>query len=165
MDENPQGLTRRKCIRNGLALVAVAALNQRVYAGSGGLPLSVDLRTELAQALARKQPLVVMVSLNNCPYCITVRTSHLLPLLASGHAVVQVDMRSEMVTTDFDGRKQSHDQLVRSWGVKVAPSLLFFGADGKQVAPRMDGAYLPDFYGAYLDGRLETARKALAQIS
>jgi hypothetical protein len=29
------------------------------------------------------------------------------------------------------------------------------------VAERMAGSYLPDFYGAYLDGRLDIARRAV----
>jgi hypothetical protein len=160
-DPHPQSLTRRKCLRDCLVLAAATALQPRANAAPAGLPASLDLRVELAQALAKNQPLVVMVSLSACPFCITVRASHLLPMLAGGQSVVQVDMRSNALTADFDGQRVSHDQLVRAWGVKVAPSLLFFGAGGVQVAPRMDGAYLPDFYGAYLDQRLVTARKAL----
>jgi hypothetical protein len=39
--------------------------------------------------------------------------------------------------------------------------LLFFGPGGKEVAERMEGAYLPDFYGPYLEERLATGRKSL----
>jgi hypothetical protein len=51
---------------------------------------------------------------------------------------------------------------VRRWGVKVAPTLLFLGGQGREVAERLVGALLPDFYGAYLAQRLETARQSLA---
>ena len=46
--------------------------------------------------------------------------------------------------------------------MRIAPTVLFFGRDAVELVPRLTGGYLPDFYGAYLDQRLETARKALA---
>jgi hypothetical protein len=51
--------------------------------------------------------------------------------------------------------------LTRAWKIAVAPTLLFLGVGGKEVAERMEGAYLPDFYGPYLDERLVTGRKTL----
>jgi hypothetical protein len=36
--------------------------------------------------------------------------------------------------------------------------VLFFGAKGKEVAERLEGGYIPDFYGAYLEQRLQVAR-------
>jgi hypothetical protein len=44
--------------------------------------------------------------------------------------------------------------------VDVAPTVLFFGRTGREVAPRLVGASR-DFYGAYLEQRLETARRNL----
>jgi hypothetical protein len=38
---------------------------------------------------------------------------------------------------------------------------LFFGSQGREVASRLKGAYLPDFYGAYLDDQLTIARRAV----
>ena len=49
-----------------------------------------------------------------------------------------------------------------AWGGKAKKPLLFFGRQGKEVAERLVGALLPDFYGAYLSQRLETARQSLA---
>jgi len=33
------------------------------------------------------------------------------------------------------------------------------------VAERMEGAYQPDFYGPYLEGRLEQSRTAIARLA
>jgi hypothetical protein len=117
----------------------------------------------LAAALARGLPLTVMVSLPGCPFCKAVRESHLAPLLREqAVAVVQVDMGSALPLLGAQGQAATHDEQVRRWGVKVAPTLLFFGRQGTEVAERLVGALLPDFYGAYLAQRLETARKSLA---
>lgn len=133
--------------------------------GSGGhhqaLPPAQALREELAAALARKSPLVVMVSLEGCPHCRVARQSHLVPMWREGLPIVQVDFRDARVLTDFGGNKRSHDEMTRLWRVSVAPTLLFFGPGGREVADRMEGAYLPDFYRAYLEQRLEQARAKL----
>lgn len=125
------------------------------------LPASVSLAKELAQALQRHEPLVVMVSLENCPFCRISRRSHLNPMWKAGLPIVQVDMRSNAMTEDFVGKSVTHDQMARRWQTKVAPTLLFIGPGGKEVAERMEGTYLPDFYGPYLQERLAQARKAL----
>lgn len=125
------------------------------------LPGSTSLARELAQALERREPLVVMVSLPNCPFCRISRRSHLNPMWKAGLPIVQVDMRSNAMTEDFAGKPVTHDQMTRRWQTKVAPTLLFIGAGGKEVAERMQGTYLPDFYGPYLQERLQQARQGL----
>jgi hypothetical protein len=125
------------------------------------LPSATDLPQALAQALAQGQPLVVMVSLDNCPYCRQVRQSHLGPLWRGGQVVVQIDMQHKETLTDWDGQTRSHGDWVKNRRISVAPTVLFFGPDGREVADRLEGASLPDFYGAYLDQRLAQARQRL----
>ena len=78
-----------------------------------------------------------------------------------GLPVVQVDMRSAMAVRDFSGQMQTHDQMIKRWRVSIAPTVLFFGRNGQEIADRMEGGYLPDFYAAYLDERLAQARNLL----
>ena len=125
------------------------------------LPTATDLPQALAQALALGQPLVVMVSLDNCPYCRQVRQSHLGPMSRGGQVVVQIDMQHKETLTDWDGQTRSHGDWVKNRRISVAPTVLFFGPDGREVADRLEGASLPDFYGAYLDQRLAQARQRL----
>jgi thioredoxin-related protein len=122
----------------------------------------MSLMDDLKKALAKRSPLIVMVSLEGCPYCQTVRESHLAPLVRrEGLPVVQVDMRSKSPIKDFKGAVVSHDALIRAWGVRVAPTVLFFGPGGEEISERLVGGYIPDFYGAYLDDRLRLARMSL----
>jgi hypothetical protein len=103
-----------------------------------------------------------MASLDGCPFCRVVRNSYLAPLRAeTGQPVVQLDMGSRMAVRDFDGALRSHDDILRAWHVGVAPTVLFFGKGGHEVAQRLAGASIPDFYGAYLDERLHTAQLKL----
>ena len=134
---------------------------QGAGAEHNALPAASSLRDELARALARKSPLVVMASLEGCPHCRVARQSHLVPMWREGLPIVQVDFRSEQPVKDFLGQSRTHDELIKLWRVTLAPTLLFFGPGGREVTPRMEGSYLPDFYRAYLEQRLEQARALL----
>lgn len=146
--------------------MAALAMNVTVgWAASPTLPSSDSLEQDLRRALRAKQPLVVMVSLDGCPYCHAARRSFLVPMSRQGHlAVVQLDMRSNRAVRDFAGQMRTQDELIQQWGVKVAPTLLFFGPQGVEIAERMVGGYLPDFYGAYLDERLQKAQRIVREF-
>ena len=155
-------LSRRKAL-HGLAacMAGIVPLHARASAPVT-LPSAESLFVALDQALRVKQPLVVMVSLHGCAFCKVVRENYLQPLRATGLQVVQVEMRDNRALTDFDGASLTHDTWVRKQGIKLAPTVLFFGAQGLEVATRLKGAYLPDFYGAYLDEQLMVARRTVA---
>ena len=145
------------------ALLALPALACAVAARAATLAPSRSLPNELALSLQRGRPLLVMASLDGCPFCRRVRDHHLAPLLAeTGQPVVQVDMASSMSLTGFDGQATTHDQQLRAWKVTVAPTVLFFGRGGREVAERLVGASIPDYYGAYLEQRLQAALKSLS---
>ncbi len=125
------------------------------------LPLAMSLPDELAVALAVGSPLVVMVSLEGCPFCKIVRESYLAPMRQEQRLpVVQVDMRSQRSVKNFNGMPATHEALIAAWRVELAPTVLFLGRQGVEVAQRLVGGYIPDFYGAYLEQRLEMAKRA-----
>ena len=159
MNAHPISLTRRQCVLAG----AAASLLGAGPALAATLPAPQSLPDALSAALKKGSPLVVMVSLVGCPFCVIARDNYLAPMQGqAGLSIVQLDMRNRQLVQDFSGASQTQDELVRRWGVKVAPTLLFFGRGGVEVAERMVGGYIPDFYGAYLDDRLRTARAAVA---
>ena len=131
-------------------------------ANAVSLPPSVSLPDELAAALAAGSPLVVMVSLEGCPFCKIVRESYLVPMRQEQRLpVVQVDMHSRRSVKNFNGSPTTHQALIAAWRIEIAPTVLFLGRQGVEVAQRLVGGYIPDFYGAYLEQRLETARAAV----
>jgi len=154
-------LSRRQGLR-ALALLGLGASGVAPARVAGKtLPLSASLPDELARALKARQPLVVMVSLHRCPWCEEVRNNYLAPMRAQERLpVVQVDMLSPRQTRDLQGTLTTHEALVRAWDVKVAPTVLFLGPQGREVADRLVGGS-PDFYSAYLDRRLALAREAV----
>ena len=152
----------RRQVLQGLAVWTAGLGSLGAAAASVTLPSTESLATSLDQALRVKQPLVVMASLHGCAFCKVVRENYLQPLRATGLQVVQVDMRDHRGLLDFDGQSLTQDGWLRKQGIKIAPTVLFFGAHGREVATRLTGAYLPDFYGAYLDEQLALARRVVA---
>jgi hypothetical protein len=148
--------------RRRLLAAALAPLVLPLAGRAATLPLAQSLRSELAAAVLKRRGLVVMVSLDRCPFCKVVRENYLLPLARAGQPVVQLDMASAQGLVDFSGEASTHDAVVRALRVRVAPTLLFFGAGGREAAPRLEGVPLLDFYGAYLDERVRAANRGLA---
>jgi len=150
---------RRLCLQ--LLLAGAAPAWAALDASERLLPTSQSLQSDLALALAHKQPLVVMASLHGCPYCKIVREHHLLPLQRSGALVTQIHFLSPEPLRDWNGVATTHGDMVRQLSIEVAPTVLFYGAAHKEVAERLSGSSIPDFYGAYLEQRMKTARAAV----
>ena len=126
------------------------------------LSAPASLQIELAAALKAGQPLVLMVSLDGCPYCKIARENYLAPLVREeGLRVVQINMQHAEALKDLQGRDTTQAQLIAELKVTVAPTLIFYGRGNQEVAPRLEGMSSLDFYGAYLEQRVHTARQAL----
>lgn len=126
------------------------------------LPLAHDLRALAAMQNDKREPLVILVSLPHCPYCELVRRSYLLPYRTEGLVQSwQIDTTDNSALIDFAGKTTSKATWTKAQRIKVTPTLLFLDRTGSEIAPRIEGAAVPDFYGAYLDERLAMARRKL----
>jgi hypothetical protein len=150
------GLSRRRW------LLLAAAWPAAARAQETALPHPASLPAEALAAARRGEPLILLVSLPGCPYCERLRREHLAPLLReSGGGVVQIDLGSREPVVDFDGATRSHDAIALARHATFTPTVLLLGPRGDELAERLVGAGVPDFYGAYLEQRIVTARKAL----
>lgn len=143
-------------------LVLAAASPFAAHAQETALPCPASLPAEAQAAARRGEPLVLLVSLPGCPYCEAMRRSHLTPLsrdLEGG--VMQIDLGSSRSLTDFDGATRTHDAVARARHASFTPTVLFLGPQGDELAEQLVGAGVPDFYGAYFEQRLASARQAL----
>lgn len=156
---------RRKTLGAGAAFVASLVLPWRAAASAARtqrLPRPQSLTAEIERALRARRALVLMVSLDGCPYCKLVRDAYLVPLLAGGQPVVQIELAQTLALVDAAGRASTHAQVVCDLGIRVAPTVLFLGRDGAEVAARLVGVASADFYGGYLSERTEIANRSLA---
>lgn len=130
------------------------------------LPTPVSLPGAAQTAGAKREPLVILVSLPGCPYCEVVRRNYLLPLQRdAGLHAWQLNISDKTTPLiGFDGKATTAAAQVAAWKAGFTPTVLFLGPQGQELAERLVGLGSNDFYGAYLDERLATARKALSPL-
>ena len=152
-------LTRRRVLALAAGALSYASAN-----AESALPRPASLPDAAAAAAARGSPLILLASLPGCPYCERIRRSHLLPLEKElPGCVAQIDVGSRSPLIDFDGSMTTHDRVADSLHARFTPTVMFFGPDGRELAERLVGAGIPDFYGALLEQRLDAARIALVR--
>jgi thioredoxin-related protein len=147
-----------KAITVGWALPAMV-----VHAKDTALPVPTSLPQALLAAKAKAEPLVLLISLPGCPFCELVRRSYLLPArLNEGLQAWQLDVTDNTTALiGFDGQPTTAALQAKAWKASFTPTVLFLGDLGQELAERLVGIAVPDFYGADLEQRLVTARKAL----
>ena len=111
------------------------------------LPQPASLRAVGQAAQRAGEPLVVMTSLKGCPYCELVRGSYLGPMRRSqGVHAVQIDITDRQTTVQgFDGATTTGFDLARTWKARFTPTVLFFDAEGREIAERLVGVSSPDY--------------------
>ncbi len=122
------------------------------------LPLAKNLSQALREAVTKQEPLILMVSLEGCPFCKIARDHYLRSVEQEQKLkIVQLNMNQNTAVIDFQGRSTTHERLIQSWAIKLAPTLLFIGKEGKELVERLVGGSSSDFYGSYLDERIVRA--------
>ena len=152
---------RRQFSRTVAAVVAVTA--GLAHAKDTALPVPASLPQVAQSAKTQGQPLVLLISLPGCVYCELVRRSYLMPLLPeAGLQAWQLDITNRSASLmGFDGKPTTAAAQAQAWETRVTPTVLFLGSQGQELAERLVGIAVPDFYGAYLEQRLVVARRAL----
>lgn len=126
------------------------------------LPFAHDLPA-LARASAQQgMPLILLVSLTDCQFCEQIRLKHLAPLAQTGVPVWQIHLDTEGRIVNFDGKTITERQFAKDLKVRVAPSVYFFDAQGRQVAEPLVGMMLDDFYAAYLENAIAAGREKIS---
>lgn len=161
-------LRRRRfsaALAGGLVLPALG-WPAAVLAKDTALPVPASLPAAAQAAAAQGAPLVLLVTLTGCPYCELVRRNYLLPARSeSGLHAWQLNVADRTTPlTGFDGKTTSAAAQVKAWKADFTPTVLFLGRQGQEIAERLVGVAVPDFYGAYLEERLVTAHQALAAL-
>lgn len=129
------------------------------------LAADLKLATNL-RALAQQSPgevVVLMVSQQNCSYCVRVKEQFLIPLQNSRNAPpIRILSLSQLQTViDFDGTERDAKEIAKRYGARFTPTLLFVDAQGNSLHEPIVGLNTPDFYGYYLDQAIEQSRNAL----
>lgn len=126
-----------------------------------------NLRREAAETAHHGQPLLILYSRENCPYCEEVRRTWLAPLAReakqSGLKVRQIDQDSDQPLVDFAGKATTHSRFAAAQKISFVPVVAVYGPKGQLLAESIVGVRLRDFYNAYLEMQLDEARTRLRQ--
>jgi len=147
----------------GLALIFMPVVN-----ASEDLPRYLDGQVEADNARRDRLPILLMVSLSDCPYCEKLKGEILNPMMLSGDYDAKVLIRELLVdegeeVVDFGGDAVPAMQLAKRYGPVLAPTLLFLDPQGREIAQKIRGITTLDFYSFYLDQAIEEARARLSQ--
>lgn len=133
------------------------------FAKDTALPVPASLPEAALTAAGKGEPLVLLVSLPGCPHCEMVRRNYLLPGRKNGGLQAWQLSITDATTPllAFAGTATTAAAQVKAWNASFTPTVLFFGPQGQELSERLVGATIPDFYGAYLEERVSSARQAL----
>ena len=150
------------------SLLLIAALFAGDARGSDHprMQTATDLRSEAGILRAEKRVLVLEFSSEDCGYCRKLEKLFLIPMQRNPEYDDKVIIRSIPLDDfgsiiDFNGRSLSISEFAARYGVSVTPTLLFLNADGEEISDRLVGIWSEDFYGAFIDNRIEQANKRL----
>jgi len=119
-----------------------------------------DLYQEGYTAAEKRLPILIMFSMQHCPYCELIREDFLKPMLRSGdyeNKVIIREIHSDSYATlrDFDGKEVSVDELAHRYRASLSPTVVFLDHTGRELSKRMIGVTTVDYYGGYLDEAIE----------
>ncbi len=125
-----------------------------------------DLAADARLAARQKIPLLVLFSEAGCPWCERARQEFLLPMQRNPEYRSKVMMRevgidNSAALVDFAGNKTTQAEFARSRRVLMVPTVALFGARGQTLAEPLVGFGSADYYGYFIDQRIDAA---LAQL-
>ena len=148
-------------------LLALSFLIADSRGADGGAMKQVrDLREEAQILKQGGLVLVLEFAADDCGYCRKLEKLFLLPMQRNAAYDDKVLIRSISMSDfetviDFDGRSLTTNELASRYGVELTPTLLFLGPDGTELSERLVGIWSEDFYGGFIDNRIDEAGKRL----
>jgi thioredoxin-related protein len=127
---------------------------------AGALEVARDLARDGAAAVRLGQPMTLFFTQPGCVFCARARAQYIKPLSSDASwkartVLREIDTGADLI--DFRGARISGLDLARQYGIRMFPTVLMVDARGGRLADPVIGFTVPDFYGAYLEQRLETA--------
>ncbi len=128
---------------------------------------SHDLQALGQLARAENKKILLLVSLEDCPWCEKLKEEVLNPMRKAGDfsdalIIAEIGMDAGEMLQDFDGQGIDGSVWASKRGIYTSPTLLFLDADGKEQVKRMLGYNSADLFPYYLE---ESIRQLLTQAS
>jgi len=115
------------------------------------------------RACQENKVMVVMVSRENCPYCVKLKKLIFVPEVKNGELNSKWLLRELLIDggethIDFKGKKVSSVKYARSIEATLTPTILFLDKNGTEIGKRIVGTGgAIDFYDFYLKRSINQA--------
>jgi len=125
-----------------------------------------DLRTESLLAKQKGLILVIEFSADDCTYCRKLEDLFLLPMQRNAAYGDKILLRAVSLSDfdsviDFDGRSVTTAEFAARYDVTLTPTLIFLNADGQEMSEKLVGIWSEDYFGGFIDDRIDEARDKL----
>lgn len=158
-------------MRNSLLVIILSMLviSGPVVGDSAAMIQVSDLRDEARVAREGNLILVLEISSDDCPYCRKLEKLFLLPMQRNTEYDDKILIRSVSLSSvgtlvDFKGQSLSTSEFAARYDAALTPTLLFLNADGVEMSDRLVGIWSEDFYGGFIDDRIDSARNKLGPV-
>lgn len=149
-----------------ILLLAVSPFSAPASADSVAMIAVADLREEARLARAGNLILVVEFSSEYCGFCRKLEELFLLPMQRNAEynskvLIRYISLDAYETLIDFDGRSMATAEFAERYDISLTPTLLFLNADGVEMSEKLVGIWSEDFYGGFIDNRIDEAREKL----
>jgi len=149
-----------------LTIITLSLFNPSVISASSNaydLISATDLTRDGKLAGTGNRVLMIEFSSEDCGYCRLLEEEFLKPMLRNSEYGEKVVIRSISLSDndtliDFKGNSVSASEFATNYGVYVTPTLLFLDENGQEVSDKLVGIWSVDFYGSFIDERIDSAR-------
>ena len=150
-----------------LAIILSALMITGPVSGDNAAMIQIsDLRDEARVARTNNLILVLEFSSDDCPYCRKLEALFLLPMQRNAEyddkiLVRSVSLDNYETLVDLQGRNLLTTEFASRYDVSLTPTLVFLNADGTELSEKLVGIWSEDFFGGFIDSRIDEARNNL----
>ncbi|MFK5984347.1 MAG: thioredoxin family protein [Pseudomonadota bacterium] len=130
------------------------------------LQLINNVQYESQLAKEKNLPILILFSIEHCPYCRLVKEDFLIPMLISGNYKEKVIIRelnidNSPMITGLSGSQQSAASYAYSMGVSLYPTMVFINHQGCILSETIKGVNTPSMFGGRIDQAIDEANKKI----
>ncbi len=123
---------------------------------------ATNLHKDAKKSQEKSLPILMMFSIDDCPYCEKVKNDILKPMMKSGKYKTKVIIRhlntsKNLDMIDFANEKSSPQELASFYGVNFFPTIVFLNHKGQPLSGHIVGIANEDYYWYDLDIAIKTA--------
>ena len=157
-------LTTRYIVSFLICLIGLVSIS--LFAQEKSEPIQItqanNLNADNKLSKENNSVIILYISAPDCPFCKKLEQEVLIPLIKSGEyknkAILRkINWHSSEQLIDFKGKQNTPVKLLKSYDLKITPTLLFLDSEGNEVVERIIGYSGNEFFWYYLDVAINRA--------